>query len=213
MSYHALAMTLQFLFIHKIKIPIMLKSILILLFAAVNTGLMAVPFSSEPEIPVRISPSNKWIIIDKAGWKSPKLEVSIQSVDGTTLINENIRTSTRYNLKNVPEGKYILQLEDDQKIRIQYLQVSNDMMFSTGISTVYKPHTIINANHIDMNLMTQGQPAEVSILDAESKAVFTEKITNEVSVTRRYNISQLPEGEYTMVVKMSDQQFHKPFSI
>ena len=191
----------------------MSKSILILLFAAVNTGLMAVPVSSVPEIPVRISPSNKWIIIDKTGWKSPKLEVSIQSTDGTTLVSENIRTSTRYNLKNVPEGKYILQLEDNQRIRIQHLQVSNDMLFSMGITIIYKPHTTIDANHIDMNLMTQGQPAEVSIFDSESKIIYTEKITNEVSVTRRYNISQLPEGEYTMIVKMSDQQFTKPFTI
>ncbi|MEP7323170.1 MAG: hypothetical protein ABI761_14690 [Saprospiraceae bacterium] len=189
----------------------MLKSILILLFAAVNTGLMAVPVTN-PEIPVFISPSNKWIIVDKSGWKAPRIGVTIQSTDGTTLINESIRYSTRYNLKNVPDGTYLLQLEDDQKIRIQHLQVAHEMLYSTGIITVYKPHLIINPDHVDMNLMTQGQSAEVSILDADSKEVFSEKINDEVSVTRRYNVNQLPEGEYSFVVKIADQLFTKSFN-
>jgi hypothetical protein len=189
----------------------MLKSIFILLFAAVNTGLMAFT-TTNPEIPVFISTSNKWIIVDKSGWKAPRIGVTIVSTDGTTLINENIRYSTRYNLKNVPDGSYLLQLEDDQKIRIQHLQVTHELLYSTGISTIYKPHLVIASDHIDMNLMTQGQVADVSILDAEAKVVFSEKINNEVSVTRRYNINQLPEGEYSLMVKISGQQFIKPFN-
>ena len=189
----------------------MSKLILILLFAAVNTGLMAVPISAV-DIPVHISPMNKWIIVDKDNWKTPQVGVSIRKEDGTILIQENISVSKKYNLKNLPDGNYVLDLEDGQQIRTQSLQVDGDILYSKDISTIYKPHLVINQDYINMNLMTQGQKADISIQNAESNTVFSEKISNEVSATRRYNIKDLPAGNYIFKVSLNGQEFIKSFT-
>jgi hypothetical protein len=181
------------------------------MFAAVSTGLMATNISVA-EIPVHISAISKWLIVDKSNWKASKIEVSIKKEDGTVLIQEDIRASKKYNLKNVPAGIYTLELEDDQQIRIQSLQVSDDIMYSTSITTIYKPHLIIDANNIDMNLMTQGEPATVTITNTESKTIFSEKIVNEVSATRRYNLKDLAAGDYTIRVSIAGQSFAKSFT-
>ena len=42
---------------------------------------------------------------------------------------------------------------------------------------------------------------KVTILDAASKAVFTEEIKNRSSFVRPYNLENLPFGEYTIVLE------------
>jgi hypothetical protein len=189
----------------------MSKFVLFLLFAAMNTGLMAAPFYAA-EIPVHISATSKWLIVDKSNWKAAKIEVSIKKADGTILIHEDINESKKYDLKNVPVGSYILELEDNQQIRIQNLEVSQDMMYSTNITTVYKPHLIFEPDYIAMNLMTQGQPATVTITNAEGKTIFSQKIVDEVSATRKYNLKDVSAGEYSIQVYIAGQQFTKSFT-
>lgn len=187
----------------------MSKFMLIALFAAAHTGIFA---TSPIESPVHISTSNKWVIVDKSNWKIPKLDVSILKSDGTFLINEKIKVSKKYNLKDVPDGSYSLEIEDDQLIRIQSLEISGDRLFSTGVKTIYKPMILVKANLIDMNMMTQGEPAWITMRDNESNTVFTEKITQEVSVSRRFNLNQLPEGNYLLDVELSGKHFTRNFT-
>jgi hypothetical protein len=168
--------------------------------------------SSPIDAPIHISTSNKWLIVDKSNWKSPRIDISIKKADGTALVNEKIKVSKKYNLKNVPDGNYALEIEDDQLIRIQSLQISGDRLFSTGVKTIYKPMILFKTNQIDMNMMTQGDPAWITIRDRESNTVFTEKITQEVSVSRRFNLDQLPEGQYILDVELSGKHFTHNFS-
>ena len=43
-------------------------------------------------------------------------------------------------------------------------------------------------------------PARINIIDAKKTLVFSERITNNYGLLRNYNISALPEGEYTFEV-------------
>ncbi|MBL0110191.1 MAG: DUF3244 domain-containing protein [Saprospiraceae bacterium] len=62
-----------------------------------------------------------------------------------------------------------------------------------------------------MNLMTQGKSAEIMIKNEEGKVMITEKIENEVSVTRRFNIKKLDHGNYYLEVHMAGQNFINDF--
>ncbi|MEP7323169.1 MAG: hypothetical protein ABI761_14685 [Saprospiraceae bacterium] len=190
----------------------MSKFVLFLLLAAMNTGLMASVPLTAAEIPVHISATSKWLIVDKSNWKASKIEVSIKKADGTILIQEDINESKKYNLKNLPVGSYTLELEDAQQVRIQNLEVSRDMMYSTNITTVYKPHLIFNTDNVAMNLMTQGHSATVTITNSEGKTIFSENIVDEVSATRKYNLKDVPAGDYSIQVYIAGQQFSKSFS-
>ncbi|MBK8282541.1 MAG: DUF3244 domain-containing protein [Saprospiraceae bacterium] len=183
----------------------MMKYLLILTMAAVNTGLMAA------DIPVHINAANKWIIVEKAKWNSPSIDVLIRENSGAVLIHESIGQTTKYNLKNVPDGEYILEVENDQKIRIQTMSLHDGILQSKAISTIYKPNIKVNNQVLDMNLMTQGKSAEIMIKNEEGKVMITEKIENEVSVTRRFNIKKLDHGNYYLEVHMAGQTFINDF--
>lgn len=70
------------------------------------------------------------------------------------------------------------------------MSLHDGILQSKAISTIYKPNIKVNNQFLDMNLMTQGKWAEIMIKNEEGKVMITEKIENEVSVTRRFNIKE-----------------------
>jgi len=179
---------------------------LVVLVAAVNTGLFAA------DLPVRIMASSKSIIIEKDQWKAPSIEITISEANGNVLVHENIKKSTRYNLKHLPDGNYILEIEDNQKVKIQQLAIQQGSLLSEGVSTIYKPVIRTQDGKLDLNLMAQGQDAVITIRNSDNRVTFTEHIKNEVSVTRRFNLEELEPGEYYIDVAISGKTFTRLIS-
>lgn len=180
--------------------------LLFVLFAAVNTGLYAA------DVPVRIMASNKLIIVEKDQWKSPSLEITISEANGAVLVHENIKKSTKYNLKHVPDGDYTLEIEDHQKVKVQQLAIQNGSLLSKGTSTIYKPVMKAYEGKLDLNLMAQGQDVVVTIRNSDNDVAFTERINKEVSITRRYNLEELEAGEYLIDVTVAGKTFTRVIS-
>lgn len=184
-----------------------MKNLLFLiLFAAVNTGLSA-------EIPVRILSGTKLIIVEKNKWKAPVIDVTIREVNGNVLVSESIKQSTKYNLKYVPDGDYVMEINDDQKISIQHLTISKGFLFSKDSEIIYKPVIKIYDDKLDCNLMTQGNKAMMTIRNSEGQLAHSERINNQVSVTRRFNLEKLEPGNYYFDVSMSGRVFTKEFEV
>ncbi len=179
----------------------MTKLVLMFLFTAASAGLFAT------DVPIHISATNKWIVIEKVPWKAPKLDVLIRQADGHVIMWESIKKTTKFNLKYVPDGDYVLELENNQKRIIHHMSVQNGMLNKHAVSTTYKPQIKITNDYLDLNLMTQGLPAKVIIRHSSGKIAHTENIVNEVSATRRFNIKALESGEYLFDVYMNDQVF------
>jgi len=179
---------------------------LFILVAAVNTGLFAA------DLPVRIMASSKLIIIEKDQWKAPSIEITISEANGNVLINENIKKSTKYNLKHVPDGNYILEIEDNQKVKIQQLTIQQGSLLSKGVSTIYKPVIKATEGKLDLNLMAQGNDAVITIRNSDNRVTFTEHIKNEVSITRRFNLEELEPGEYYIDVAIAGKTFTRVIS-
>jgi hypothetical protein len=179
---------------------------LVILFAAVNTGLFAA------DVPVRIMASNKSIIVEKDQWKSPSLEITISEANGNVLVHENIKKSTKYNLKHVPDGNYVLEIEDNQKIKVQQLAIRQGSLQSKGVSTIYKPVLKSTEGKLDLNLMAQGHDAVITIRNNDSQVTYSENIKNEVSITRRFNLEELEPGEYYIDVAIAGKTFTRVIS-
>ncbi len=184
----------------------MTKLILMFLFTAAGAGLFA---ANSPE-PVHISPMNKWIIVEKEAWKAPKIDVLIRHADGSVLIRESIKKSTKYNLKYVPDGNYLLELEDGQKQIVQQISVTNGILQGKEITTTFKPRIILSKDYLNLNLMTQGMPATITIRHSSGKIAHTEDTNGEVSVCRKYNIKELEANEYMLDVAINGQVFSQP---
>ncbi len=184
----------------------MIKLFFAFLFTAASAGLFA------SDAPVHISSGNKWFIVDKSKTKSPALSVTLREINGEILVQEKIKKTTKYNLKFIPDGEYIIQVEDDQKLTTQKISISNGAILSKNASTIYKPYFIEKKDHLDMNLMTQGMPAEITIRNDAGEIISQEKITNEVSVTRRFNTKKLSKEPYYVTVELGGQTFISEFN-
>ena len=181
----------------------MIKVFLLFVFTAATAGLFA------DNAPISISPSNKWIIIDKEKTKHSSLKVTIWDHQGTTIVKDNIRKTTKYNLKYVPDGTYKIETEDNMVVSVQDITIDHGKILSTTTQTIYKPYFNDKLGAFDMNLMAQGKPVRLTMRNAYGHILMEENIKDQVSVTRRFNLNKLEEGQYTLEVNVADHSFSK----
>lgn len=151
----------------------------------------------------------KTLTVETQTWKASSIIVKIRQVDGTIILEETVKTGNlrKYNLKNLPAGDYILELSDKFRITEQSFMIKQEaVQLAANVSTTYKPVIAHKNNSVDVNLMTQGKNAYVSIFDTKGETLFEEKCES-TSVHRRYDISRLPSGEYTVIVQVGDRTF------
>ncbi len=181
----------------------MIKVFFLFVFTAATAGLFA------DNAPISISPSNKWIIIDKEKTKFSTLKVTIWDHQGNTIVKDNIRKTTKYNLKYVPDGNYKIETEDNMKVSVQDITIDNGKILSATTQTIYKPYFNNKLGAFDMNLMAQGKAVKLTLRDATGQTLMEEDIKDQVSVTRRFNLNKLEAGQYTLEVNVDDHSFSK----
>ena len=71
---------------------------------------------------------------------------------------------------------------------------------ATPTSVLVKAATKESVFNIHYSAIEKGN-VKVSILDSNEKSVFNEVLTQVTSFVRPYNFSELPEGEYTIVIE------------
>jgi hypothetical protein len=182
---------------------------IILLFSVLTLNVFA---TGVPSIAFA---NNKAIIIKSNDWKSKTVDVEIKEATGTVILSEtlNIRKSDRkYNLKNLPDGQYTIEIADDLKIlKQQFFINKSEVVMSEEVETTYKPFIIHNGNNLDVNLMTLGNPAFINIIDNNNNIVYADK-QDTSAVHKRYDISSLTEGTYTITVGVKGKSFSKDFT-
>lgn len=195
--------SLKIVLINILNPIIMIKVFFLFVFTAATAGLFA------DNAPISISPSSKWIIIDKEKTKFPSLKVTIWDQQGNAIVKENIKKTTKFNLKYVPDGNYKIETEDLLKIDFQEITIDNGKISSTTNQTIYKPYFNDKLGFIDMNLMAQGKPVKLTLRNANGQILMEESIQDQVSITRRFNLSKLEEGQYSLEVDINDRLFSK----
>jgi hypothetical protein len=158
---------------------------------------------------------SKSLIVETAHWKSEKLNVQIKEASGVVILDETLKNNKnirKYNLKNLPEGKYTIEVSNDQKIMTQEFAIeSNELVLSQEIRTEYKPMVIVNKNIVDVNLLTLGNKAFINLVDRDNNIVFAENLETP-AVHKRYDLSSLASGDYTLSVAMNGRSYTTNFS-
>ena len=67
---------------------------------------------------------------------------------------------------------------------------------------------------LDVSLLNnQLTTLKLKIEDAEGLLVYEDEVRNVVKVEKRYNLSKLPAGEYTVVLNVGDKAYVKTIQI
>ena len=94
----------------------MKTQILILIVSALTLSVFA---SGNPTM---MAEKSKSLVVETSLWKSDKVNIQIKEASGVTILDETVKNTKnlrKYNLKNLPEGNYTLEISNDLKITTQ----------------------------------------------------------------------------------------------
>jgi hypothetical protein len=161
---------------------------------------------------------------------------SIGSEKKVSLVLKNLKGSTTIRLESALEGVLLEEeITNAEYARVLNLNELSDgkykLVVSTGLRETEQPISItrtgLSLNINDRKLFfapvvrTTGQLLDVSLLnnqlttlklrieDAEGILVYEDEVRNVVKVEKRYNLSKLPAGEYTVVLNVGDKAYLK----
>ena len=115
----------------------------------------------------------------------------------------------RYNLINLPDGTYNLEIDDVQKTITMVLRIDSDVLEIEKEEKIYKPHSFFQEQKWNLSVMSMGKDVNVRIVDQTGKLVFEEEITGQLSIQRRYNLSKLKKGNYNFYVYMAGNNYNQ----
>lgn len=154
--------------------------------------------------------NNKTLTVETFTWKSSQLKIQIKDAFGTIILEENPSNTSRYrkyNLKNLPDGNYTLEMSNELRISSKPFVINgNNVMLSPDHKTIYKPVVFWQKDYLDVNLLALGSESTLKIYNDKGETVYSQ-VLNTPAVHKRYNISQLPKGAYTVSVGVNERHF------
>lgn len=155
----------------------------------------------------------KTMIVDTKAWKSAFVSLEIKNENGISIFEDKYSTqkSKRINFENLPAGKYSLVLENDFKSTEQFFTLSQSGIWvSPNELTVFKPMINVTSEYIDLNYLAPGKNTTITISD-DSYTFFNYNFEGEISISKRFDTSELPSGNYTITVSSNDSFSSKSF--
>lgn len=168
----------------------------------------------DPFISINTIGSEKKVSLVLKNLKTPTT-IRLESVLEGVLLEEEI-TNTEYarvlNLNELSTGEYKLVVNTGVRETEQPLSITR-----TGLSLnindrklFFAPVVRLTGQLLDVSLLNnQLTTLKLKIEDAEGLLVFEDEVRNVVKVEKRYNLSKLPVGEYTVVLSVGDKSYVK----
>jgi len=173
-------------------------------------------FANDSKPSLKIINSEKKIftlIADKA--KSTSVTMRIYDEQGFNLLNEKVALennySKAYDLSNLPMGTYEIEIEDDFSFRKYIVTNStNDIkIIENNKVKIYKPVIKLEDSFVLLNMLNLNSgDISFSINNDAGEEIHVDNIQNTQTVHKRYNLSNLPAGEYLVVVNTSSKVFN-----
>jgi hypothetical protein len=155
----------------------------------------------------------KKISISLSELKSPA-KIELMDQQGIILTSTKVKSinyQSIFDLTVLPEGKYFLSIQLASKEWVQPIQLEADKVNidKKAIREYFSPVFHSSGNKLDLILLNQFlSPVEIYILNENGQAVFNEKLGSVLRVEKRFDLSFLESGTYTMVVNAHDRNYY-----
>ncbi len=147
---------------------------------------------------------------------SKDVDVTITDMVGHILVKDHItnrkNTIRPYNFGELKKGIYFIEISDRLRTTTQKITVSEkDVLIDTTSNLRYKPFFKETNNYVDVNMLIENRPTQVQILDKNSNILYDHTF-NDVLLQKRFNLTELEEGSYTMRVVQDDHIYFHTFN-
>lgn len=121
-----------------------------------------------------------------------------------------------YDLSALEDGRYTLKMETKfREVNKEINLFGGDVAMNDGSQRFFAiPAIDLGNGFFDVKFnSTRIANLDIAILDRNGKEVFEDKIGGVVAVNKRYQISSMDRGEYTIKVTTPDKVYYKELSL
>lgn len=190
---------------------------MLLVLAASFSNSFAARF--DPEFHVKLI-SAKNFAVYMTNVDTENTQVSIKDVNGYTFYSETVSGTPSYsrmfNLQQLPEGEYSLELENNRLIESFPLVVAKDGLSITQAdkNVQYKPHLRDKDNVLDIMLfIPEKSRVDIDIFDSNSSLVYTETFKQKTTIEKQFDFSSLPVGAYKVKIEDRGRSFYYTMNV
>jgi len=147
-----------------------------------------------------------------------KMNLSIYDAEGKMIHSENVNSkkviNRTYDLNAFPEGIYFLEAESDTKVsRYEISVVGETALLSTNlVSEVYKPSFAYRNGLVWVNILNLDEsPVSIKIYNNQNDEVYDSNSITDKNVTKVFDINNIQNEAYTIVVADNSKTFTKTF--
>lgn len=128
----------------------------------------------------------------------------------TEVLEKGFNSEEGFDLPNLGQGDYTLEIEHDLEIQITPFRVNprSVEIFKEKSYSIFKP--VINTKDKKIYLSRLNlvkDPVKIKIYDENGVLLHTEKILNEMQMNRIYDFSDLKESTFNMVLSSGKRTF------
>jgi hypothetical protein len=146
------------------------------------------------------------------------VRVTLKDADGDILekdrIAKNELFSKEYQFDFLPVGEYKLLVEDGARTTSQVIIVNEEGIKAPKHlkATYFAPAIVLNDDKLDFTMLCLHETlVGIEIRDAEGRVNYSEATCEKGSVQRRFNLSDLEPGEYTITTSIEGQKFESVY--
>ncbi|MEP3208795.1 MAG: T9SS type A sorting domain-containing protein [Maribacter sp.] len=185
-------------------------AVVALMFVAA-TGL-----AKEPKLSV--NPSQEKSLNFEMDTTSEETFVRVVDMNGVIIYKEKVETvnsySKKFNLKNLPEGSYFLEVEDALKETTFEFTVDDSTIRIDKRKENAKPVFRKKEGKVYLNLLNlEKEVVKIKVLDSENRIVFQETIADEMLVEKVFNFEDAFEDNYVVVVQNKKDTYYEDITV
>jgi len=157
--------------------------------------------------------SNK-IILNLENMAADRVICEFRSEDGDLFFRDEVITaenvSKQYDLSQLPNGRYTIEVNDLMKIERLNLSIYNgSVQLNERVADItFKPTVWLNEDKsVDFNLMTLGSSASLSIYDTRGNELKSDRFKKVNVASKRYDLSKVEAGIYRVVISHKGETF------
>ena len=198
------------------KVFLNLSAIIVLTVAA--SGAFAID-DSLYSVNVSKSTDSKKVVLNLSDMMAYQVQCRIIDDLGRIIHTDKIKTADvaqmKYDLNELEIGEYTFVIDDLMKVERFKLDVTNEGVdFDNPVADItYKPVVWLNEDKTaDFNLLALNNDVKVELVGAEG-ILLSEFFKERNVINKRYDLSDLEEGDYTLKVFIKDEVFYRYLNI
>jgi len=144
---------------------------------------------------------------------SKEASITFMDTEEVVLYSESILNQKNYikkfDLRNLKEGVYSLNMEDNLKIIKYILSVEDKNVKVLTKEETYKPIFKRTGDIVSVNFLNiDSKVVHIKVYDSENRILFKEVVANDIVIEKAFNFEKAYKDTYTVAIKRDDKTYY-----